>query len=180
MMPDDAVTEAVRASDLFVQIMYKTLSQRLIAELTDETVSLPQIHAMRYVWLHENVLMGDLANGLSISYPSATNMVKRLERQGLVERVTNPADRREVEVRLTKRGRELTELMETERVNRMGQVLNSMPEDDRHALLRGLHRFICAAVGDDEDEAARICLRCGAQASTSCPLSHANVLQICR
>jgi DNA-binding MarR family transcriptional regulator len=180
MMPDDAVTEAVRASDLFVQIMYKTLSQRLIAELTDETVSLPQIHAMRYVWLHENVLMGDLANGLAISYPSATNMVKRLERQGLVERVTNPADRREVEVRLTKRGRELTELMETERVNRMGQVLNRMSEEDRHALLRGLHRFISAAVGDDEDEAARICLRCGALASTSCPLSHSNVLQICR
>ncbi len=176
----DGVEDAVRVSDLFVQILYKTMSQRLIGELTDQKVSLPQIHALRYVWLHDNVLMGDLAAGLAISYPSATNMVKRLERQGLVERVVNPADRREVEVQLTKQGRELTERMEEERVRRMGAVLDTMTAEERDSLIRGLQRFVLAAVGANEDIGADICLRCGAMASSGCPIAGSNVLHVCR
>ncbi|MCC6728946.1 MAG: winged helix-turn-helix transcriptional regulator [Chthonomonadales bacterium] len=179
-MSEASSAEAMRASDLFVQIMYKTLSQHLIAELTDEKVSLPQVHAMRYVWLHQNVLMGDLAAGLRISYPSATNMVKRLERQGLVERMVNPADRREVEVRLTVRGRDLTELMESERISRLRTVLDAMPDEDRAALLRGLYRFVQVAVGEDEDIASDVCLRCGASAAPGCPIAESHVLHVCR
>lgn len=176
----DGIEDAVRVSDLFVQILYKTMSQRVISELTDQKVSLPQIHALRYVWLHDNVLMGDLAAGLSISYPSATNMVKRLERQGLVERVVNPADRREVEVRLTKHGRELTERMEEERIRRMGEVLSTLSPEERDCLIKGLQRFVIAAVADREDTASEICLRCGSLASAGCPIAGSNVLHICR
>jgi DNA-binding MarR family transcriptional regulator len=178
-MDEVATSEAIRVSDLFVQIMYKTLSQNLISELTDQTVSFPQIHAMRYIWLHRNVLMGDLAEGLAISYPSATNMVKRLEKQGLVERITNPSDRREVQVKLTARGTELTEQMEQERISRLQQFLSSMDESDREALLHGLHRFIQVAVNDKQEMAFDICLRCGAQASSKCPIAQTHAMVNC-
>jgi DNA-binding MarR family transcriptional regulator len=179
-MSEDWADEAVRLSDLFAQIMYKTLSQRLIAELTEETVSLPQMQAMRYIWLHPRVLMGDLAAGLSVSYPSATNMVNRLERQQLVERVVNPQDRREVEVQLTERGRQLAERVEQERISRMREVLSRMSEQERAALLSGLHRFIGLAVGNDPEAAHDICLRCGAHASPDCPIAEVHTLPICR
>jgi DNA-binding MarR family transcriptional regulator len=178
-MDEVTTSEAIRVSDLFVQIMYKTLSQNLISELTDQTVSFPQIHAMRYIWLHKNVLMGDLAEGLAISYPSATNMVKRLEKQGLVERVINPSDRREVQVKLTKRGVELTEQMEQERIARLQRFLSCMEESDRQALLHGLHRFIQAAVHEKQDIALDICLRCGSQASNKCPIAQTHAMVNC-
>lgn len=179
-MPEDGVLEAIRVSDLFAHIVHKSLSQRIIAELTDDTVSLPQVHAMRYIWLHHNVLMGDLAEGLAISYPSATNMVKRLERQGLVERMVNPADRREVEVRLTPRGAEICERMEQERVQRIRHVLEEMDTEDRNALICGLRRFVVAAAGDNDAVAQDVCLRCGVRAAPTCPIAQTHILSICR
>ena len=179
-MAEDGVLDAMRVADLFTHIVHRTLSQRLIAELTDDTVSLAQVQAMRYIWLHHNVLMGDLAEGLAISYPSATNMVKRLERQGLVERMVNPADRREVEVRLTAHGTDICERMESERVSRIKQVLDAMTTPDRKALMEGLSRFVVAAAGDDDAVAQDVCLRCGVRAAPSCPIAQTHVLSICR
>lgn len=179
-MAEDFVIDALRVSDLFVQILYKTLSQRLIAELSDQKVSFAQAHAMRYIWLHHNVLMGDLADGLAISYPSATNMVKRLERQGLVERMVNPADRREVEVRLTQRGTDLTERLEDERIRHLSEVLSAMSDEDRQALLQGLTGFVQTAVGDEDSVAQDVCLRCGVRATPTCPIAQTRILSICR
>jgi len=95
---------AARVSNLFAQILTKSLSERLVAELTHEEITLPQLQAMRYIWLHRNATVGEVAEGLDISYPSATNMLNRLVRKGLVTRHGNPADRRFVEVQLTEKG----------------------------------------------------------------------------
>ncbi|HSV73315.1 MAG TPA: MarR family transcriptional regulator [Chthonomonadales bacterium] len=179
-MQEVGVLDAMRVADLFGQILHKTLSVRLVAELTDQRVSLPQVHAMRHIWLHHDVLMGDLAQGLGISYPSATNMVKRLERQGLVARTVNPSDRREVEVRLTEKGEAICQRTEDERVARLERVLMAMHEADRDALLRGLQAFIVTAVGDHDDLALDVCLRCGLRASPTCPVAGTHILSICR
>lgn len=179
-MQECGVLDAMRAADLFAQIMHKTLSVRLVAEITEQQVSLPQVHAMRHIWLHHDVLMGDLAQGLGISYPSATNMVKRLERQGLVERTVNPSDRREVEVRLTQKGDAICQRMEDERVARLERVLERMAEPERDALLRGLQAFIVTAVSDHDEVAQDVCLRCGLRASPTCPVAGSHILSICR
>jgi DNA-binding MarR family transcriptional regulator len=172
--------EAVRLSDLFVQLQYKTLGKRVVEDLTDARVSLPQMQALRYIWLHEHVLIGSLSGGLAISYPSATNMVHRLVRQNLVTRTTNPADRREVQVSLTAAGRALMERVECERVARMGSVLAKMNTVDRENMLSGLHRFVQLAVEDDDDTAREVCLRCGSQSDLSCPIAELHSLQVCR
>ncbi len=169
MMQQETV-DAMRASDLFAHVMGRTLSHRLIGELSNRTVSLAQVHALRYMWLHDDVLMGDLAEGLGISYPSATNMVKRLERRGFVMRRMNPVDRREVEVRLTDAGVHMVTRMETERVERLGVTLRAMASDDREALLRGLVAFVRAAVAGGTAIASDLCLRCGREKWAGCPV----------
>lgn len=169
--PDEPIwTHAVRMSDLFANVMTRVLSHRLASELSNNQVSYAQVQALRYVWRHENVLMGDLAQGLSITYPSATNMVKRLEKRGLVSRRLNPADRREVEVVLTEKGRTLVEDMERERCARLAATLEAMSPEDREALMRGLRAFLQAAVRELGDIAPDICLRCGTLASKDCPV----------
>ncbi|NLH99986.1 MAG: MarR family transcriptional regulator [Chthonomonadales bacterium] len=162
--------EAMRASDLFSQILSKALNLHIVNELSNDQVSVPQALAMRYLWLHDHVMMGDLAAGLGISYPSATNMVKRLEKRGLAQRRINPVDRRAVEVQLTQQGRALAERMERERVERLAEVLSSMPADDRDGLLRGLRAFVQTAVVTQSGLAEEICLRCGALQSDQCPV----------
>lgn len=51
--------------------------------------------------------VGELAECLLIQHHSAVGLVDRLEAQKLVERQTDPADRRQVHVLLTERGAEL-------------------------------------------------------------------------
>lgn len=167
---EDAALEATRVSDLFAHIMLRVLSENLILEISSNQVSLAQVQALRFIWLHDKVLMGDLAAGLGITYPSATNMVKRLERRALVTRTPNPEDRREVEVRLTDAGLDLVERMEAERHRRLAATLAAMDPEDRSALLRGLRAFVATAVTALGDITEEICLRCGLRRSDKCPL----------
>ncbi|GAL32829.1 transcriptional regulator MarR family [Vibrio maritimus] len=53
----------------------------------------------------EPIRLTDLARELEVSKPSATNMVKRLEKKGLVERLACPEDARAKRVVLTEKAR---------------------------------------------------------------------------
>ncbi|USD59916.1 MarR family transcriptional regulator [Vibrio sp. SCSIO 43140] len=53
----------------------------------------------------EPIRLTDLAKELEVSKPSATNMVKRLEKKGLVERLPCPEDARAKRVILTEKAR---------------------------------------------------------------------------
>jgi DNA-binding MarR family transcriptional regulator len=161
---------AVRISNLFAQLLTKSLSERLVAELTHEEITLPQLQAMRYIWLHRNATVGEVAEGLDISYPSATNMLNRLVRKGLVTRHGNPADRRFVQVELTEKGERLTRKVEEERTARLKEVLDEMAPRDQQALVDGLRAFITTAVQRDKQMVEEICLRCGVQANGKCPI----------
>ena len=170
-MAVENVQEAMRASDLFSHILLKALSLHLIDEISEHQVSLAQLQTIRYLRYHRNILMGTLATGLSISYPSATNMVKRLERRGLAKRQVNPNDKREVEVSLTEAGRELADRMERERLERLHGVLSRMEIGDRDALVRGLRAFVQAAIIGRGAVAEQACLHCGELASDICPVA---------
>jgi DNA-binding MarR family transcriptional regulator len=50
--------------------------------------------------------LGDLAEGLDSTPRNITGLVDHLERDGLVERIPDPDDRRSVRARLTEKGRE--------------------------------------------------------------------------
>ncbi len=165
------IREAMRASDLFSHILLKALSLHLIDEISEHQVSLAQLQAIRFLRYHSDVMMGDLAAGLAISYPSATNMVKRLEKRGLAKRRINPNDKREVQVSLTDSGRELADRMERERISRLEEVLDRMDANDREALLRGLKAFVQAAVMGRGIVAGQVCLHCGELASHHCPVA---------
>ena len=55
---------------------------------------------------HGDIALSDLADGLSVSPRNVTGLVDHLERDGLVERVPDPADRRSIHARLTPAGAE--------------------------------------------------------------------------
>ena len=173
------LSESMRASDLFVQVMHRTLGERVVSDTANDSISLTQLLALRNIWLHPRVLIGNLPESLLVSYSSVTNLVNRLERMGLVLRVSNPQDRREVEVRLTESGLASIEKLERERIRRFDQVIQSMTAEDRNALLTGLGAFVVAAVGDDHQLVEDICLRCGSMASSDCPIARCQTVEFC-
>ncbi|MCL4422523.1 MAG: MarR family transcriptional regulator [Actinobacteria bacterium] len=89
-----------------------TIEQRIRAtkppELTSElgSVTLHQLEALRLVQ-EEGLTMTELAKSLGISESAATALVDRLVRNGLVERLADPEDRRLVRIVPSERARNL-------------------------------------------------------------------------
>ncbi len=69
----------------------------------------PQYLVMLALWEREPRALNDLAAELSLEPASASPLVKRLEKDGLVQRTRSAADERRLEIGLTDAGRVLRE-----------------------------------------------------------------------
>lgn len=67
----------------------------------------PQNLVLHALWEQDGRTVGAIAESLGLESSTITPLVKRLESAGLVTRARNPDDERQVQVRLTPRGREI-------------------------------------------------------------------------
>jgi DNA-binding MarR family transcriptional regulator len=101
--------------------------------------------------IHLNVLMQLRANGpttmthlaemLDVSVASATGIVDRMEKKGVIERRRSDEDRRVVAVNVTDQGERVLNAMQEERHIRLTLLLAEISDDDLAALLQGLRAF---------------------------------------
>ncbi len=85
--------------------------------------------------------MGDLAEGLGITTPSATGLVNPLAESGLVERERKPEDRRVVTVRLSDEAREIADRILGARRLTVEEALDGLETDAQQHVLEGLRRL---------------------------------------
>jgi len=74
--------------------------------------------------------LGDLADELDSPPRNITGLVDHLERDGLVERVPDPQDRRSVRARLTAAGRQRIEAIWREGLEHQFEVVQGLSKDD--------------------------------------------------
>ena len=67
----------------------------------------PQYLVLHALWEQDGRTVGAIAERLGLESSTITPLVKRLESAGLVTRARNPDDERQVQVRLTPRGRDI-------------------------------------------------------------------------
>lgn len=129
------------SSDILVDELYETTIQlRRFAEarLRAGGASVARLRAMRMLAGAEQPLrMRDLSEMLGVAARTATSIVDSLERDGLVERVRHPSDRRAFLLRLTEEG--LRCHREAEKVDRqaLAEATATLDTQDR-AQLRSL------------------------------------------
>ncbi|MFE6509496.1 MarR family transcriptional regulator [Nocardioides sp. NPDC057767] len=80
----------------------------------------------------------DLARAEGVSQPAMTQLVNRLEQDGLVRRTADVADRRGVLVETTDRGREVTAARRTQRAEVLEAALERLDASDRTAIAAAL------------------------------------------
>lgn len=85
-----------------------------------------------------------LARASRLSSGAMTNRIDRLEDRGLVVRGSDPADGRAVQVRLTDRGRLLTDAAIGARLAASGHQLAGLSEPERRALSGALRKLLLA------------------------------------
>ena len=74
--------------------------------------------------------LGDLAQELDTTPRNVTGLVDHLERDGLVERVPDPNDRRSIKARLTDTGRQRIESIWQEGLERQFTIVEGMSRDE--------------------------------------------------
>ena len=82
--------------------------------------------------------LGELTATEQVSQPAITQMVTRLEADGLVERRPDPQDRRAVLVHLTPAGRKVVTDRRDDRVGRLAPLLDLLDSRERAALAAAL------------------------------------------
>jgi DNA-binding MarR family transcriptional regulator len=94
----------------------------------------------------------ELAERLLVTRAAITGRLHRLEGAGLIERRTDPADRRSLRLRLTRRGRALTDRVFRASQARQLALLDLLPSRQRSRLEEGMRAFMLAL--DDRPRSA--------------------------
>jgi DNA-binding MarR family transcriptional regulator len=94
---DDQLCFSLYGATIAVNRAYKPLLDRL-------GITYPQYLVLSALWEEDGRTIGAIAERLSLEPSTITPLVKRLEQAGLLTRERNPADERQVQVRLTGKG----------------------------------------------------------------------------
>jgi DNA-binding MarR family transcriptional regulator len=114
-----------------------TLEQAAIItmrHMTGQTLSLTSALTLGRLNAHGPIRLTTLAAAEGISQPSMTELIQRLQRQGLATRISDPEDGRVVLVNITEAGRALLDDQRRDRRNRLAGLLDALSPEDEAAL----------------------------------------------
>jgi DNA-binding MarR family transcriptional regulator len=101
-------------------------------------VSMPQIYILIMLLERGPTTVSELASLLSISAPSASSIVDRMEEHGLVIRERDEVDRRIVHVAISAKGRSVVDDTMGMRQDFTVRMLESMSDEDLHHVVRAV------------------------------------------
>jgi DNA-binding MarR family transcriptional regulator len=113
----------------------------------------PQALIMKQVLRDEGLGMGELARRISLSQATVTDVVKRLEARGLLQRQRDSDDRRRVGLRLTPAGRQLLNTPLPLLQEHFVAQLNELQAWEQSQLLSSLQRIAQMMNAEDIDAA---------------------------
>ena len=86
-------------------------TQALQARLLPHRASAAQYPVLERLWLRDGQTQSELCRSLNVEQPTLANTLNRMVRDQLVRKVKDNNDRRQIIIRLTKRGRELRDVL---------------------------------------------------------------------
>jgi len=105
-------------------------------------LTLPQVMLLRAISEQGDVTVRKLSRDISLSQPTVTTILDRLEERGLVERIRSLRDRRIVNARLTPLGKEMLELAPPLLDERFMQRFSDLPPSEQHTLKDALEKIV--------------------------------------
>lgn len=120
---------------------------------TEPGLTVPQLRAMRLLHRSPGVGVSAIAEHQGIGVASASALVDRLVRRGLVDRTQDPAERRRVMLTLTAEGTARLEATTRATRDRLGVMLRTLTAIQRQDIERAMSVLAAALeprVGDDQ------------------------------
>jgi DNA-binding MarR family transcriptional regulator len=131
------VSGAVTATDAETAAQLRVVIARLARQLRQHgpgDLTLSQWSALATVEQHAPLRIGDLADRERVSAPTATRLVAMLAEAGLLERTSDPVDRRSAYVALSDQGREKLEWARSARTASLATRISDLADGDADRL----------------------------------------------
>lgn len=126
----------------YIGRFFRTMKERHVDNAAYVNMSTPQFYCLWVISKHDKFKMSDLANHLSLSYASATNLVNRLSDADLVNRYDDPDDRRVVIVEVNEKGREVTEMIRKKLLDALMGKCQALSEEQRNDMIKGFECLV--------------------------------------
>jgi DNA-binding MarR family transcriptional regulator len=120
------------------------LAARSLADAGEE-VTLTQYRSLVVLASRGPQLVAALAEAVAVTAPTASRLIDRLVRKGLVRRRADRHDRRQVRIALTDTGRGLVDLVTERRRHEIATLLASIPIEVQQSMATGLQLLTEAA-----------------------------------
>lgn len=110
------------------------IKQRGREILSNYTITPPQFIALQ--WLHElgDMTIGDLSNKMYLAFSTTTDLVDRMEKNALVQRIRDTQDRRVVCIHLLEEGERIIEEVIEQRQNYLADLVKDFSSDQVQSL----------------------------------------------
>lgn len=174
-MKDVLLRDAETLFGLFTDLVHRVLVTEILPDIAELDLTHAQVEALLFLVRHDPACVGDLADGLGVSYPAATKAIDRLVAKGLVTRKESERDRRLSELSVTEAGREAIVRIRVARRSRLEAIFARMASEDQRAMLKGLKGFITAGFMTDKDLIMSTCQRCGVDCFTDCVVNQSHI-----
>jgi DNA-binding MarR family transcriptional regulator len=163
--------QLLRYSHIFASAVRDLLEIKVLREVTDDPLTLPQFHLLKLISLNGSHQVGEVAQFLGVSPPAATKNIDKLEGLGLVARSPSTDDRRATLLASSSKGRGLVRRYEALKEERLEPVLDGFSKKEIGQLTRLLERFSLLLISQ-QDSGEGLCLRCSAYYDEACPVNH--------
>jgi len=108
--------------------------------LEDFGVTPPQLDALNFL-KHKALTMGELGQKMYLACSTATDLIDRMERNGLIVRERDAKDRRVIRLRITPKGEQVIAEVVKARKRYLAGVLSKVAPEDRKTLVQSVAKI---------------------------------------
>jgi DNA-binding MarR family transcriptional regulator len=109
--------------------------------LSNYTITPPQFIALQWLFEDGDMTIGELSNKMYLACSTTTDLVDRMEKNLLVERVKNPNDRRVVRIHLLEEGKRIIDEVIKKRKVYLEEVLVDFSSEEIQLLQKSLTKL---------------------------------------
>lgn len=121
-----------------VSTMLKKRGRDIISQFE---ITPPQLDALLVLREFGELTMGELCQKMFLACSTATDLIDRMERNGLIERVRDTADRRVIRLKVLLKGTKVIDDVLDARRNYLGTILSEIDTSDKDRLIHALEQL---------------------------------------
>jgi len=140
-MPSRMDEKTVADLEKLLRYIAANLKQRGREILTNYPITPPQFVALQWLLEEGDLTVGELSSKMYLACSTTTDLIDRMERNGLVNRVRDEHDRRVVRIHLLEKGERIIEEVIEKRQRDLARVLENFSDEEIVFLERCLRKL---------------------------------------